>query len=42
MREVEKYFCKKGMSPKEIHEDLKTLGHESPSYSMVKKMGCRI
>ena len=32
-----KYFCKKGMSPKEIHDDsVKTLGDESPSYSKVK------
>ena len=37
-RAVVKYFCKKGMSPKEIHEDfIKTLGNESPSYRMVKK-----
>ena len=26
-----KYFCKKGMSPKEIHDNfIKTLGDESP------------
>ena len=31
------YFCKKGMSPKEIHEDfMETPGKESP-YSTVKK-----
>ena len=35
---VIKYLCKKGMSPKEIHEDfMETLGKESPSYSTVKK-----
>ena len=33
-----KYFCKKGMPPKEIHKYLmETLGKESPSYSTVKK-----
>ena len=33
-----RFFCKKGISPKEIHYDfIKTLGDESPSYSMVKK-----
>ena len=32
-----KYFCKKGMHPKEIHEDfMETLGKESPSYSTEK------
>ena len=36
-RVVIKYFCKKGMHPKEIHEDfMETLGKESP-YSTVKK-----
>ena len=31
-RAVIKYFCKKGMSPKEIHNNfIKTLGNESPS-----------
>ena len=35
---VIKYFCKKEMSPKEIHEDfIETLGKESPSYSTLKK-----
>ena len=35
---VIKYFCKKGMPSKEIHEDfLETLVMESPSYSTVKK-----
>ena len=35
---VIKYFCKKVMPPKEIHEDfMETLGKESPSYSTVKK-----
>ena len=38
VRAIIKYLCKKGMSPKEIHEDfMKTLGKESPSYSTVKK-----
>ena len=38
IRAVIKYFCKKGMPPKEIHEDfMETLGKESPSYSTVKK-----
>ena len=33
-----KYLCKKGMPPKEIHEDLmETLGKEFPSYGTVKK-----
>ena len=37
-RVVIKYFCKKGMPPKETHEDfMKTLGKESLSYSTVKK-----
>ena len=36
-RPVIKYFCKKGMTSKEIHEDfMETLGKESP-YSIVKK-----
>ena len=36
-RTVIKYFCKKGLPPKEIHEDfMETLGKESP-YSTVKK-----
>ena len=36
VRAVLMYFCKKGISLNEIHEDfIKTL--ESPSYSMVKK-----
>ena len=38
VRAVIKYFCKKGMTPKEIHEGfMKTLGNESPSYSTRKK-----
>ena len=38
IRAVIKYFCKKGMPSKEIHEDfMETLGKESPSYSTVKK-----
>ena len=33
-----KYFCKKGMPPKKIHEDImETLGKESHSYSTVKQ-----
>ena len=36
-RAVIKYFCKKGMSPKEINDDfIKTLGDEFSSYSTVK------
>ena len=35
---VIKYFCKKGIPPKEIHEDfIETLGKEPPFYSTVKK-----
>ena len=39
IRAVIKYFCKKGMPPKEIHEDfMESFGkEESPSYSTVKK-----
>ena len=38
IRAVIKYFCKKGMPPKKIHEDfMETLWKESPSYSTVKK-----
>ena len=34
VRAVIKYFCKKGMSREEIHNDyIKTLGDESPSSS---------
>ena len=37
IRAVIKYFCKKGIPPKEIHEDfMETLGKESLSYSAVK------
>ena len=37
IRAVIKYFCKKGMPPKKIHEDfMETVGKESPSYSTVK------
>ena len=37
IRAVIKYFSKKGMPPKVIHEDfMETLGKESPSYSTVK------
>ena len=35
MGAVIKYFCKKGMPPKEIHEDfMETLGKESPDSTM--------
>ena len=38
IRAVIIYFCKKGMPPKEIHEDfIETLEKESPFYSTVKK-----
>jgi hypothetical protein len=38
IRAVIKYLCKKGMCPKEIHEDfMDTLEKESSSYSAVKK-----
>ena len=38
IRAVIKFFCKKGMPPKETHEDrMETLGKESPSYSNEKK-----
>ena len=38
---VIKYFCKKGMPPKEIHVDfMETLGNESPYSS--EKMGIRV
>ena len=37
IRAVIKYFCKKGIPPKEIHEDfMETFGKESPSYRTVK------
>ena len=37
IKAVIKYFCKKRMPPKEIHEDfMETLGKESRSYSTVK------
>ncbi|UYV76219.1 hypothetical protein LAZ67_13003072 [Cordylochernes scorpioides] len=37
IRTVIKYLCKKGMSPKEIYEDMvDTLREDSPSYSTVK------
>jgi hypothetical protein len=33
IRAIIKYLCKKGMSPKKIHEDfMDTLGKESPSF----------
>ena len=35
IRAVIKYFCMKVLPPQEIHEDfMKTLGKESPSYSL--------
>jgi histone-lysine N-methyltransferase SETMAR len=38
IRAVIKYFCKKGMSLKKIHEDfIDTLWKESPSHSIAKK-----
>ncbi|UYV75229.1 hypothetical protein LAZ67_12002992 [Cordylochernes scorpioides] len=38
IRAVIKYLCKKGMSPKEIYEDMvDTLREDAPSYSTVKK-----
>ena len=38
-----KFFFKKGMHLKEIHEDvIETLGKESPSYSTVNKIGRRV
>ena len=38
LRAVIKYFCTKGMPPKEIHEDfMETLRKESTSYSTVNK-----
>jgi transposase len=37
-RAVIKYLQKKGMTPKEIHEDMvKTLDDDSPSYSTIKR-----
>ena len=43
IRAVIKYFCKKRMPPKEIHEDfMETLGKESPSYRIVKKLAAEI
>jgi hypothetical protein len=40
IRTVIKYLCKKGMFPKEVHEDfMDTLGKESPSYSTVNING---
>ena len=42
IRAVIKYFCKKGMPPKEIHEDfMETVGKKSPSYSTVKKWAAK-
>ena len=42
-RAVIKYFCRKVMPPKEIHEDfVETLGMESTSSSTVKKWAAKI
>ena len=42
IRAVIKYFYKKGMPPREIHEYfMETLGKEPPSYNAMKKMGIR-
>ena len=41
IRAVIKYFCKKEMPRKEIHEVfVEILGKESPTYSTAIKMGC--
>ena len=38
IRAVIKFFCKKGLPPKEIHEYfMESLGKELPSHSTVKK-----
>ena len=43
VRAVIKYLCKKGMSPKEIHDDfIKTLGDGSSSYRTVKKQSAEL
>ena len=43
IRSVIKYFCMKGIPPKEIHEDfMETLGKESPSVSTVKKWAAEL
>ena len=40
IRAVIKYFYKKEMSPKEIHENfMDTLGKESRSYRTLERMG---
>ncbi|UYV75519.1 hypothetical protein LAZ67_13000470 [Cordylochernes scorpioides] len=40
IRAVIKYLCRKGISPKEIYEDMvDTLREDAPSYSTVKKNG---
>lgn len=37
-RSVIRYLCLKGLTPKEVHDDMvETLGAEAPSYSTVKK-----
>ena len=43
VRAVLKYFCKKGISLKEIHDDfIKTLGDESSSYCKVKNWAAKL
>ena len=43
IRTVIKYFCEKGMPPKEIHEDfMETVGMEFPSYNTVKKWAAEL
>ena len=37
VRAVIKYINKKGIAPREIHDFIKPLGDESPSYSTAKK-----
>ena len=43
IRAVIKYFCKKGMPPKELNEYfMETLGKQSPSYNTVKKWAAEL
>ena len=43
IKAVIKYFCQKGMPPKEIHEYfMETFGKGSPSYSTVKKWAAEL
>ena len=42
-RAVIKYFCKKGIPPKEIHEDImETLGKESPTHNTMEKWAAEL